>query len=109
MKYKWAVGLGLALLSTLAWADNAMSLGSVGDIATTLSTVVMGISKLLFYAIIVCGIAFILGAIIQYKNHRANPQQVRLSTPVIFLIVGIVLVGFPLLLIWLGMGQWFGF
>ena len=45
----------------------------------------------------VAGAGFLLGGVLQYKYHRENPQQVRISTPIMLIAVGIVLCLLPYL------------
>lgn len=45
----------------------------------------------------VLGSTLVLGSFIQYKAHRDNPSQVRLSQPIFLLIVGLVLIALPYL------------
>jgi len=56
-----------------------------------------GLTKLIYILCYIAGAGFLAGAVLQYKYHRDNPQQVRLSTPILLLILGLVLVCLPLL------------
>jgi hypothetical protein len=100
-------GLLLGMCCTLGWA--APPPGSLGAISDELMVPAAGIAKMLFYISFICGAGFFLGALIQYKYYRENPQQVRLSTPITLLILSIVLIGFPLVLIFSGTAPWIGY
>ena len=52
-----------------------------------------GVQKLCY----IIGGTLILGAGIQYKNYRDNPSAVRLSTPVVLLLLGIGLILVPII------------
>lgn len=43
----------------------------------------------------VAGAAFLVGTMSQYKNHRENPQQIRLSIPITYFIMSLVLFAIP--------------
>ena len=45
----------------------------------------------------VAGAGLLAAAVLQYKNHRDNPSQVRLSTPFLLALVGLVLIALPFL------------
>lgn len=68
---------------------------SLGDAANWLMGPVNGLGKVFGYMCLIGGIGMILGAFLQYRAHRENPSQVRLSTPVFLLIVGIILIILP--------------
>ena len=70
---------------------------TLGQLSENAMGPVAGLGKIMNYICLVAGIGFLLGAIIQYKYHRDNPQQVRLSTPILLLVLGLSLVALPLL------------
>jgi hypothetical protein len=43
----------------------------------------------------IAGLAFLMGAVIQYSDHRKNPVQVTISKPIVYLILGIVFLVIP--------------
>lgn len=55
------------------------------------------LSKLMWAACIVVGIALIAAAFTQFQIHRRNPKLVPLTTPVLYLILGIVAIAIPFL------------
>jgi len=55
-------------------------------------------TQAIYSACYVIGIGFLFGSIVQYRQHRQNPTQVRISTPIFLLIAGIVLLFLPWLL-----------
>jgi len=68
------------------------SLGEISDFATGIAG---GLGKILYAIAFVLGASFLIGSIIQYKQHRENPQMVRLSNPVIYFILGLSLIALP--------------
>lgn len=78
---------------SLAYADNdlvAVAWNLSGPMATLIS-----IFKVVLW---VAGAALLLGTLIQYKAHRSNPSQVRLTKPVMFFVMGTLLILLPFLL-----------
>jgi len=78
-------------LITSTYADSL----SLGDMADWVMGPVNGLGKVLGYICLIGGIGMILGAFLQYKAHRDNPSQVRLTTPVFLLVVGVILIILP--------------
>lgn len=70
---------------------------SLGDMANWMMGPVNGLGKVFGYICLIGGIGMILGALLQYKAHRENPSQVRLTTPVFLLVVGVILIILPLI------------
>ncbi len=90
MKNRWQLMILLAF-----FALDAFATPSLGQAANNLLGPTVGLGKILNAICMVSGIGFLLGAIVQYKYHRENPQQVRLSTPITFLILGFALMSIP--------------
>lgn len=53
------------------------------------------LTKLVVVACYIVGVALIIFALAQYRQHRQSPKLVPLSTPIILLILGIVAVLIP--------------
>jgi intracellular multiplication protein IcmD len=90
---KVAVITALALTATVASAG-----GDVAAVATTVTTEVNAVAKLLSVASYVAGVGFALGGILQFKAHKENPQQVPLSKPVVMVVVAACLLFLPTIL-----------
>lgn len=70
----------------------------LGNVSFAASMVLNNIAKLLLYVAIIAGIAFILTSLLKLKQHWKNPQQVSISQVISLFILGVVLVGIPLLI-----------
>ena len=90
----------------LMYSSFAMAEVSLGGISTSLMGPMAVLTKVILFISMICGIGFFLGSLIQYKYHRENPQQVRLSTPIVLFLLSLILIGFPLLLIYTGSIPW---
>ncbi len=91
MKFIKTLGAGLTLIAlpTIALATD------LNDITATLMTPTLIITKMMVFACYVVGAILIFAAIAQYRNHRQSPKLVPLTTPVLLLVIGIVLLLFP--------------
>ena len=99
------LGFGLLMFTSIAMAYGGYQhtgvgmheAGGVGDWASFMLGPTKTIGKLVHILCFITGAGFIVGSLIQYKYHRENPQQVRISTPIFMLILGVAIVAVPLL------------
>jgi intracellular multiplication protein IcmD len=80
-------------LGTEVWAAGSGS--GVGAIAANVTSNLTNIAKLITAGSYVAGMAFAVGAIAKFKQHKENPQQMPLSTPIVLLFIGIALIFIP--------------
>ncbi len=76
---------------------------SVGTVATNLNVATTAFSSILDDFFYIIGIALICIAVIKYNDYRNNPSQTPLRNPVFFLILGLIIATFPLILKYLAM------
>ncbi len=74
-----------------AWASGE----GIGTIAANVTGNLSNIAKLITAGSYVAGMAFAVGAIAKFKQHKENPQQMPLSTPIVLLFIGIALIFIP--------------
>lgn len=87
------------VFSTQLYAD------SIGDWASALMGPMSGLGHIVNAICFVAGIGFMLGGLLQYKYHRENPQQVRISTPLMLLGLGITIIAIPIIAMLSDSGQ----
>lgn len=97
--------MGLLFLMSLLTYPALAAVGSVAQLSNSLMGPVSGLARVMHAIAFVSGVAFLLGALLQYKYHRDNPQQVRLSTPIALLAIGIALVAIPIITMWSEAGK----
>ncbi|MCD6045061.1 MAG: icmD [Gammaproteobacteria bacterium] len=68
---------------------------SLGDVSHAALGPLTGVQKMLIAISMIAGIAFLMGAVMQYMDHRKNPIQVTLSKPIIYFILGVVFIIIP--------------
>jgi intracellular multiplication protein IcmD len=79
------------LAGTSAWA----AVSGIGAIADNVRGNLTAIAKLVTAGSYVAGMAFAVGAVAKFKQHKDNPTQIPLSTPIVLLFVGIALIFIP--------------
>lgn len=93
---QWFVIPSLLLIPALSFASETL-----GTLANTLSDPVDLFTGIIYKICYVIGFVLIIGSVLQYKRHRDNPSEVRLSQPVLLLLLGIIIVVLPLIPQWL--------
>ncbi|AHE67898.1 type IV secretion protein IcmD [Legionella oakridgensis] len=96
--YKWAIlcfaFLGLALFADVA----AAAATSVGAMASTITDSFARVGKLITGGSYLAGLAFSIGAIMKFKQHKDNPTQIPIGTPIALVLIAAALLFLPTLL-----------
>lgn len=79
---------GLATASVFAADD-------IAGIANTVTGTFASIGKLMTATAYLAGFGLTIAAIFKFKQHKDNPQQVTMGTPITMLLVGIALIFLP--------------
>jgi hypothetical protein len=82
------------------YLNSCLASSSLGDVADNLVYSVAGLGRIIHAISYVAGVGFFLGGILQYKFHWENPQQVKISTPIFLVVIGLSLIGLPFLTMW---------
>lgn len=88
----------VAVASLLFFADCAFAdagKGSVGDLASNVLDSMSNLAKLITAGSYVAGFGFAMGAILKFKAHKDNPQQIPIGTPIALLFIGAALIFIP--------------
>jgi intracellular multiplication protein IcmD len=90
----------LLILTAAAWfyASHAYAQGTVTDIKSLHSTVTgqfQSVIKLMFAVAYLAGFAFVIASIFKFKQHKDNPTQIPMGTPIAMLAIGIALIFLP--------------
>lgn len=91
-----AVVLMLAASASL-YAGYALAQGAtdIGGVASTITATFTNLAKLITAVSYVAGLGFAIAAILKFKQHRDNPQQVTVGTPIALLFVAAALLYLP--------------
>lgn len=68
---------------------------TLGSIATTITGSFYGLAKLITAGAYIAGVGFALTALLKFKAHKDNPQQIPIGTPVALLFIGGALLFLP--------------
>lgn len=71
------------------------STSDLAGIATNLTGNFGGLAQLITASSYVAGLGFAVGAILQFKGHKDNPQQVTIGKPIALLFVAAALIFLP--------------
>jgi intracellular multiplication protein IcmD len=83
--------------AALAQSQGGQTQG-VGAIATGITTQFKALGQLILAVAFLAGIGFIMAAIFKFKQHKDNPTQIPLGTPIAMLVIGAFLVFLPSLI-----------
>lgn len=89
--FKWSLLTALTFFLSGAFADS----GGIGVIATNITGSFKALGQLVLAIAFLAGIGFVMAAIFKFKQHKDNPTQIPLGTPVAMLVIGIVLMFLP--------------
>jgi intracellular multiplication protein IcmD len=92
------IGVTIGLL-TFAGAALALTLGTM---ASKITATFADIGKLITAGSYVAGLAFAVGAIMKFKQHKDNPTQIPIGTPISLVLIAAALLFMPTLLKTLG-------
>lgn len=95
MKHKIVLGgvcLSLLLFVGVADADTGKT---IGNVASTITGSFQALAKLITAASYIAGLAFSVGAIMKFKQHKDNPTQTPIGAPIGLLVVAAALLFMP--------------
>lgn len=87
-------GTLLLLFSNGALADGL----SFGNIASTVTASFRQIANLISAASYLAGLGFAIGSIMKFKQHKDNPTQIPIGTPIALLFIAAALLFMPSIL-----------
>jgi intracellular multiplication protein IcmD len=85
----------LALLSQKAGAANNMTIGGMASQITESFT---NLTKLITAGSYLAGLGFSIGAIMKFKQHKDNPTQIPIGTPIAMVFIAAALLFLPSIL-----------
>lgn len=71
---------------------------TIGDLAENVTSIMSDIAQLITSVSYVAGIGFAMGAILKFKQHKDNPTQMPIGTPIAMLGVAAALLFLPTVL-----------
>lgn len=89
-----AIGLAACVTTVLATGSGDQTRG-LGTLASNIRGTFADIVKLMLGVAYVAGIGFFIAAIFKFKQHKDNPTQIPMGTPIALLVIAICLVFLP--------------
>lgn len=81
----------MLLFSGSAYADNV----DLGTVAENVTNTFDSIAKMITAASYIAGLGFAVGAILKFKAHKDNPQQITVGVPIALMFVAAALIFLP--------------
>lgn len=88
------IGIGV----TLSFTAEAMAGEHLGSVAKNIVSTFTDVARLISGLSYIAGIGFAIGAILKFKQHKDNPTQIPIGTPVALLFVAAALLFLPSIL-----------
>lgn len=95
-KYKSVMVL-LAVIG-LTTTGAAFAAESAGDMASQILSSFGNLAKLITAGSFIAGLAFAVGAIMKFKQHKDNPTQIPIGTPIALVFIAAALLFLPTIL-----------
>jgi intracellular multiplication protein IcmD len=80
------------------YAESPTSTGDLGTVATSITATFDSLAQLITAGSYIAGLGFAISAILKFKAHKDNPQQVTVGTPIALLFVAASLIFLPSIL-----------
>lgn len=90
----FTLGIIALCYSVFAFAETAPA-GSIGETATAITSSFQSIGQLMMGIAYIAGFGFTIAAIFKFKQHKDNPTQIPIGTPIALLIIGVALIFLP--------------
>lgn len=91
----WAACIGMMLLVGESFAATNMT---IGDVASTVTGSFKQLGKLITAGSYLAGLGFSIGAIMKFKQHKDNPTQITIGTPIALVFIAAALLFLPTIL-----------
>ena len=92
--------LFLLIAAACFYAGTAMAQTTdegIGGVANRITGMASTLAKMMVAISYIAGIGFVIASLFKFKQHKDNPTQIPLGTPLALLIIGIVLVFLPMI------------
>lgn len=90
----WGSYLSVMVLAGVSVADAT----TLGGVASSITQSMTQVSKLITSTSYVAGLGFAIGSIMKFKQHKDNPTQIPIGTPIALLFIAAALLFLPSIL-----------
>ncbi len=84
--------IGVLFYGGCAFAQDTQN---IGQIASKITESFGDIGKLMIAVAYLAGFGFVIASIFKFKQHKDNPTQIPMGTPIAMLVIGIALIFLP--------------
>jgi len=89
------IGAGFYTGHAFAQATPGGDTSTIGGIAENITGSFESIGKLMIAVAYLAGFGFVIASIFKFKQHKDNPTQIPMGTPIAMLVIGIALIFLP--------------
>ncbi|KTD45443.1 IcmD (DotP) [Legionella quinlivanii] len=93
--FVWFACLGLMVMAGEAFASSSLTLGGM---ASSITGSFASLTRLITAGSYLAGLGFSIGAIMKFKQHKDNPTQITIGTPIALVLIGAALLFLPTIL-----------
>jgi len=91
----WFIGFVSLLSLSFAMSAFAQDAVTIGTVAKTVTASFGNLAKLITAGAYIAGLGFAVGSVLKFKQHKDNPTQIPIGTPVALLFVAAALIFLP--------------
>jgi intracellular multiplication protein IcmD len=89
---------GFLMLLIMSQLANAAEIRTLGDMAKSITGVFKNFGLLITAGSYLAGLSFSIGAVMKFKQHKDNPTQIPIGTPIALLFISASLLFLPSIL-----------
>lgn len=97
-KYKYMVGSAICLGLLALISQEAAAAPNIGNVASSITGTFGQLTKLITAGSYLAGLGFSIGAIMKFKQHKDNPTQIPIGTPIALVFIAAALLFLPTIL-----------
>lgn len=87
--------VALSMVSLTAFAAGSAQNMSIATVATSITSTFGSLARLITAGSYIAGIGFAVSSIFKFKQHKDNPQQTQIGTPIALLFIAAALLFLP--------------
>ncbi len=94
----WLISIACMSVLVLLSQEAAAAAGTIGTMASSITGSFKSIAKLITAGSYLAGLGFSIGAIMKFKQHKDNPTQIPIGTPIALVFIAAALLFLPSIL-----------
>lgn len=98
INYKLLLASCTCFAALLLLSQEASAGETIGTMASSITSTFAQIGNMITGGSYIAGLAFSLGAIMKFKQHKDNPTQIPIGTPIALVFIGAALLFLPSIL-----------